>query len=39
MSGQAPFGLRRQDGRLVPDAVEAAIVAEIAEAFSHPAVG
>lgn len=33
MSGQAPFGLRRQDGRLVPDAVEAAIVAEIAEAF------
>ncbi len=33
MSGQAPFGLRRQDGRLVPDAVEAAVVAEIAEAF------
>jgi excisionase family DNA binding protein len=33
MSGSVPFGLRRQDGRLVPDAVEAAIVAEIAEAF------
>lgn len=33
MSGQVPFGLRQQDGRLVPDTVEAAIVAEIAEAF------
>ena len=33
MSGPVPFGLRRHDGRLVPDAVEAAIVTEIAEAF------
>jgi len=33
MSAQVPFGLHRQDGRLVPDAVEAAIVREIVEAF------
>lgn len=33
MSGQAPYGLRRDGERLVPDAVEAAIVAEIVEAF------
>lgn len=33
MSASVPFGLRREDGRLVPDAVEAAIVREIVEAF------
>lgn len=33
MSGKAPFGLRRQNGKLVPHPVEAAVVREVVEAF------
>ncbi len=33
MSGPVPFGLRRHDGKLVPNPSESAVVREIAEAF------
>ena len=33
MSGKAPFGLRRLNGKLVPHPVEAAVVREVVEAF------
>ena len=33
MSGKAPFGLRRQNGKLVPHPVEAGVVREVVEAF------
>ena len=33
MSGKAPFGLRRVNGKLVPHPVEAAVVTEVVEAF------
>lgn len=33
MSGPTPFGLRRLDGKLVPDPVEAAVVERIVRAF------
>jgi excisionase family DNA binding protein len=33
MSGKAPFGLRRQNGKLVPHPLEAAVVREVVEAF------